>query len=451
MSIDASPVSMPQQALGSAQAVALATTAAATGSGERATPRAAAKPALPASPKNAPAFKSLSAAVGPELAQALLMIELGVGRMKDKMDTIRTYSGLKAKVQQEHDKKVVEQMEKAARAAKTGLLAKIFGWIAKIFMAIAAAVTAAVTLGTAGPVMAAAIAAMVLLAAYDIASSAAMEANKDLKIGLADGLGKMIGGLARLCGASDEQAKQAEQWGGMALAMVVQIAMSLGVMAPGAVQKAVSDAGKLLTDLGNFFIKLGTEPGRVLGESFKALGNNLPLLQKLMQKAPGALRSLFDDGAQAGAQTTSRAAGQSATRAIAASDEAAESGAQITEQAVDGRQQLSRMTRWSTNVQEGVGYLNATTSLGQGIADIINGNAHYKAGMAEAEAVEKMALLSWMEAVFDRQKDEIEYLAKEQSGITKAAQDMANQKSQTDASLTSNFGGGGMGSAVGFA
>jgi hypothetical protein len=376
-----------------------------------------------------------------ELAMTLAAAEIAIDRLREKMESVKDRSVLNKRAQIEQDKRIIEHMEAAAKAAKGGLLAKIFGWVAKILTLAVSAVAVAATGGAASPAMAAAL----LLASYDIVASAAMEAKQGLQIGLADGLGKFVGVLAKACGANEEQVKQAEQWGGLALSLALQLGIAAAVLAPNAAAKALSKAGDLISSLGQFFVKLGTRSGQVVGESLEALAKS-PLLSsffKRLAESSSVRTPLLDDLAGTSAAVSSRTTATGAAAGAgsrATSQSAASGGEAVGKSAEQTWEDASKWMRAALKLQGPVGALQGATAVTEAGFGIKSGLLHHKAALAEAEAQEATVLLNFLHAFFEKEKQEMDVAARDVSTILKKCGEMIEERADTSFMIAANFG-----------
>lgn len=391
---------------------------------------------------SAPGPKAKSANLGidistssPEAAEALLQLSLLANRLNAKVNTGRRTQGIKNQAEQERFLKQIEQLEKAAKAAKTGLISKIFGWVMKVVALVAAAAMTVATMGLGAPIM---LGIATLLAAYDIAASAAKEANPDLKISLEDGMGEFVGALAKAAGASEEEVAKAKQWGGMALALALQLGVAIAALPSSATSKATAAMeamSNLLTNLGTMFSRFGTATGQMLGQAFKSLGANMPLVQKTLQSAP----QLTDELA-AGASAASKAA----DGAEAAAD-AAGKGSRLANASPDLEATTATAMKLSSQFAGLMGYVNAGATIANSAAGITAGVAQHEAAKAEADALETTALVNWLLANFDKQKEEIKYLAQEKIAVEKKVHQMADSRYELNQSIADSFSSGGAG------
>lgn len=399
----------------------------------------------PAAAKDVPArVVSASDFGGPELAMSLALADVAIEKLQEKVQTLKVRQGMNKEVERKRDQKVIEQMEAAAKAAKGGLLVKIFGWIGKILMLAVAAVSVVATGGATSGLMAAA----VVLAAYDIAASAAMEAKPGLHIGLADGLGKLVGLMAKAAGASEEEIKQSEQWGGMALALVVQLGVCAAALAPNAAAKAMSKVADLLSNMGKFFIGLGTRTGKVMGESFNVLAKS-PMLADFVRRIGSAAAErapLLEETALAAASTTAKSAGAGAAatsttaRAGAAASDAAGTAGTAGSIAEHSWEDTSKWVKVALKLQGPVGMLQGANAVTSGALGIKSGVDQYRAALVEAEALEETALLNYLHAFFEKEKQEMEIAAKEVGTVVKKVGEMIDLRADTESTIASNFG-----------
>ena len=379
---------------------------------------------------------------------SLALADVAIEKLQEKVQSLKVRQGMNKEVERKRDQKVIEQMEAAAKAAKGGLLAKIFGWIGKILMLAVAAVSVVATGGATSGLMAAA----VVLAVYDIAASAAMEAKPGLHIGLADGLGKFVGLLAKAAGASEAEVKQAEQWGGMALALVVQLGVGAAALAPNAAAKAISKVSDLLVNLGQFFTGLGTRTGKVLGESLNSLAKSQMLGDFIRRVGSAAAERapLLGDTALAAASSTAKSVGTAATSTTAragaaagdvAGDAASTAGA-AGSIAEHSWADTSKWVKVALKLQGPVGMLQGANAVTTGALGIKSGVDQYRAALVEAEALEETALLNYLHAFFEKEKQEMEIAAKEVGSVIKKVGEMIELRADTESTIASNFGPG---------
>lgn len=177
------------------------------------------------------------------LGLSLEQLVEAVGMQTRQIATKTGVETLKAKAaeREESNKKSIEetqkQLEKLKAQQKLSPFMKALKWIGMALSAVASAVTIAVGVLTANPVLVAAGAILAVMTINSIVSEAT-----DGKVSIAAGVAK----LAEACGASEETAK----WIGFATEMLITlvgVALSFGAGATAAAAKAADAAGKVVS------------------------------------------------------------------------------------------------------------------------------------------------------------------------------------------------------------
>lgn len=321
----------------------------------------------------------------PEMAVEMLVAQTTEQNLKTRSSTLRETQGARWDAKIEHQQKEVEAAKKAEKAAQGGLIAKIFGWIKSILGVLAAAFATVATAGAASP----ALAAMLVLSVVDFVGQIAKEASGgQVNIDVAGLCGKMMYGLARAFGASEEQAKNAETWGGMALATVLQLGVGFMAM-PGQVGNAANAAAN----------------AEKMSQQFTTLAN-------VFNRIPGAkpLAESFEQLAK-------------------------------TENTI-------RMMNLLMKSQKTIGYMDAVGTMGDAAASAVHGGLNYSAAMSKADLQKSLSNLRFMESMFDQQVKEIKRANEEHASVVKKVQENVESRGDTAKSITDNFGSGGGGSSI---
>jgi len=330
------------------------------------------------------------------LAALVAFLQSACDGLDERMQAVSLRDSVERDARKDQLKTFYDAMRAAEKAAKSGLISKITGWILKAVAFIVASAMLVGTAGTASPLAVGLMSAALLLSVYDIASSAAMEANNDLKIGLADGCGKAMGLLARACGADEKKIKEIEQWGGMALSMVIQLGVTFGAgiaLLPNQMKSALDAARQALRKVGDLFTSIGTFPGKLIGSAFVKLADKLD--QPMLEKMGHAIR-----------------AASSRSSAAKAGGEAAESSAKIApalSQNIDAlRLESIALTSIATPLAVGASLVQAGTSGIHAVTSLVAGLDSYEAAILEADRVCSEANLEFIQSMNQALLEDVE-------------------------------------------
>ena len=367
-----------------------------------------------------------------EVGLGLLMAGVNTEIMKDQIERTRQTSKMKRDVQLESWKKQDDSIQKMADAKHRSIFAKIFGWIATLFAAIVGALAIVATGGAATP----AVAALMVLAVWQLSAQITTEATHGEKnIGLDAVCGKLFYGLAKMCGASEDDAKKAEMFGGMALAMVISVAVPAGLAY--ATSRAVS-AGTKAASAGGSAAEAGGQGGQFSSACVKAAAQLEKLADNVSNAAFKLLLKSISDSFKALGQSTKKLN----SKEVSLFFDGLENKLQKLmkgkmprvndEGLTESRFMLLKMQRWAA-----AGEIVGTA--GESAVTLVGAFQDKAAADAQAEFMESLALLNFVSAMLDQEKDKLDAQAKELKSIHDTTSKMMDSNSETEASITNNF------------